>query len=213
MVKAILFDFDGVLVDSMKVGFEVYQEIAKRLNVAPFDTEEEFQHTHIKPYHDIYAEWGLSDDRARLASEIYFEMIDKLKEKIVAIPGIREILDQLAKKYRLAIASGTSRKHIEDRLKALGLAHYFEVVVGHEDIENQKPAPDLLHACLEKLRLDADEAVFVGDMVIDIQMGKAAGVKTVITCSHSWNHKDALQDAMPDVFIEKPEQLLGVLND
>ena len=205
--KAIIFDYDGVLVDSLAVGIEAYREIARQLGITGFSSEEEFKHAHIKPYHEIYQEWKLAPREIVKATEIYYDIKRKRKGEIALIPGIREVLEKLAGSYRLAVASGMSREIIEERLKSLGVRQHFECVIGKEDGKKSES----LGIALQRLSVSPEEALFVGDMVQDTIIGKAAQVKTVILCSHSWNRKEALQDAQPDVLIERPEQLLGVL--
>ncbi len=205
--KAIIFDYDGVLVDSLAVGVEAYKEIAKRLGITGFSSEEEFKHAHIRPYHEIYREWKLAPREIAAAEKIYYEVKRKRKGEITLVPGIKGVLEKLARSCRLAVASGMSKEFIEERLRSLGVRQHFACVVGMEDGRKSES----LSIALQRLSVSPEEALFVGDMVQDIMIGRAAQVKTVILCSHSWNHKEALQDAQPDVFIERPEQLLEVL--
>ena len=210
-IKAILFDYDGVIVDSIEVGIKAYEAIAKACNIRKPKLKEEFKQENLLPFKELYKKWGLNDEQIIQSQAIYLRVTKELQEKVVLIPGIKEILSKLSEKYRLAIASGTRRVIIEERLKQAGLYSQFEVITTGDDVHNHKPAPDVINLALERLEIKADQAIFVGDMALDIQMGKAAGIKTIILCSHSWNEKEALKQQNPDILIEKPEQLLEIL--
>lgn len=211
MTKAIIFDYDGVLVDSLAVALDAYKEIARFVGVKEINTIEELRHVHVKTHHEIYDEWGLTPEQRKRATEMYYTATNRRKDQIVLLPGMKDIINALSQKYRLAIASGTSKKLIAERLKVLGIGSAFETIVSAEDVQNLKPAPDMLNVCIQKMNLKKEEVVYVGDMLIDIKAGRAANIKTIILCSHSWNSAHALREQNPDVLIERPEQLLDVI--
>lgn len=209
-IKAVIFDYDGVLVDSLDAGIEAYQKIANHFMIKGFDAKEEFRRANLSHYQKILAEWGLNDTQITEAHTIYVD-VHKNHRHINLIPKIRSVIDTLGKEYVLAIASGTRRAIIGEKLKSEGLEHHFNVVVTNDDVKNFKPAPDLLNLCRTRLGLKTSEVIFVGDMVLDIEMGKAAGIKTVILCSHSWNEREALKERKPDMMIDNVEELLELL--
>ncbi|HLC19355.1 MAG TPA: HAD family hydrolase, partial [Candidatus Nanoarchaeia archaeon] len=130
---------------------------------------------------------------------------------IKLVPGIKNLLEKLSKKYTLAIVSGTYRELIEPVLKKHDIVNYFSVIVTKDDVQQSKPHPEGMHLCLKKLNLKESEAIFVGDMTMDIEMGRSSGVKTAIVSSFSWNTLEDLKQFKPDVLLEKPQDILQEL--
>ncbi len=215
MIKAIIFDYDGVLFDSVAVGFEAYRNITDYLKLNRIRTMEEFRSAQRHGYKMLLDDWGIADQKVREQTKaIYLKKNEQLKEKIRLIPGIKRILEELSRKHTLAVASGTYNELIQERLKTLGISHYFSVIIGNRDVANNKPSPDIINLALEKLKIKPHEAVYVGDMVFDVIAGKAANVKTIaIANEFSWNKREHLEEQQPDVIINKHEELLNAVDD
>ncbi|MBI4153287.1 HAD family hydrolase [Candidatus Woesearchaeota archaeon] len=218
MIKAIIFDYDGVLVDSVTVGLEAYRKIAgflnkNGINVNQMNTLEEFRRAQRKGYSSLLKDWGITDTEIiEHTKKIYRDNNNELKENIHLIPGIKDVLEELSKKCTLVIASGTYKELILERINHLGICHYFKLIIGNDDVANNKPAPDIVNLALEKLNMKPEEAVYVGDMAYDIIAGKAARVKTIaISTDFSWNTKEQLEEQDPDIIINKHEELLDVI--
>lgn len=213
MIKAIIFDYDGVLVDSVDVGLEAYKKIAEYLNIKGMDTIKDFRMAQRMGYHSLLDDWGITDQKMReQTKKIYREKNNELKENIKLIPGIKDVLEKLSKKYTLVVASGTYNELILERLNQLGISHYFKLIIGNKDVSNNKPSPDMIHLVLEKLNIKQEEAVYIGDMVCDILAGKAANVKTIaISNDFSWNTREHLEEQNPNIIINKHAELLNVI--
>jgi pyrophosphatase PpaX len=91
------------------------------------------------------------------------------------------------------------------------LAEQFDVVVGYEDTERHKPAPDPVVAALEKLAAQPDEAAYVGDSPFDVQAARAAGVFAVAVGWGGIHPDERLLEEEPDAFVREPAELLDVL--
>jgi len=208
--EAVIFDYDGVLVNSYPAAFKVYVELAKRLGVTPFKNIQEMRNIYKLTHKEVNRYWGFGPEKDAEISQLYYEITANQKDNIPLVPGMKNVIEKLSKTHKLAIASGTSRKLIEERLQHHGLLPYFHAIVGREDITHPKPAPDALLLYLQKLGLTAKDTLFVGDMAADMLMGKAAGIKTVAFCAHSWNDETYVYDQKPDIIIKKPEQLLEI---
>lgn len=213
-IKAIIFDYDGVLVDSLKVGFDAYQEIASLTNNKGLSSLDDFKKAQARGYMAQLREWGLTTpEQIAKAGKIYQESTKKRHGDAQLAPGLKKTLDALSKKYTLAICSATYRSIITDKMAQHGLLSYFAHITGHEDYDGKtKPHPDIINTCLAKLKIKPHEAVYVGDMVHDIRMGRAADVRTVIIHGNSWNTKEALLGEKPDVIINAFDELVGVLS-
>jgi pyrophosphatase PpaX len=102
------------------------------------------------------------------------------------VPGLYEVLDELAPSYRLAMASNRGRT-LNEVARRFALDRRLRCVVGVLDVERPKPEPDMLLACLEQLDARAAEALFVGDAVSDRDAARAAGVAFVAIGNHEWS--------------------------
>ncbi len=99
-------------------------------------------------------------------------------EGIRLLPGATEVLASLHQQgKRVALCSNKLSQYSRELLRFLGLADYFSVVLGPEDVGQPKPAPDMLLAALERLGVSAAQTLYVGDMTVDIETARAAGVR------------------------------------
>ena len=213
-LKAIIFDYDGVLINSRDIGLKAYQAIAQHFGVTGYTSLKEFQSDQKRKYKNILHEWGATTpELVKHAETIYRAVHEEHHKNLSEIPGMRKVLDTLSKKYTIALVSGTYSAIIESGLKNNNMLHYFKHIIGADDVKNVKPEPDGLLLSLQKLGIQPHEAMYVGDMVIDIQMGRAAKVKTAILTSHSWNALDDLKAQNPDLLIEHPDHLLQHLGE
>ncbi len=119
---------------------------------------------------------------------------DLIKGNIEILPGVRSFIEKIAGKYRIAIGSGAMKGEITDILEFAGIRGLFEIIVGAEDIENCKPAPDVYLEVLRRLNesssssvsVSADECLVVEDSVSGIKAALAAGMKCLaVTNSYS----------------------------
>ena len=129
------------------------------------------------------------------------------------LPGTKAVLDALKKDgYTLAIASNRPSRFTHIILKHLIIEGYFTAVVCADQVENPKPAPDMLKAILKRCRLGPQEALYVGDMTIDAQTGQEAGVRTVCVVSGS-STQEEIQKLKPFRIIHQIKDLPGILEE
>ena len=96
-------------------------------------------------------------------------------------------------------------------LERHGIRKYFKEIITKDDVKEAKPDPEGLLLCLKKLNIKKSEAFFVGDMTIDILMGRSVGVQTAIITGFSWNTIEDLQTHKPDHLLEKPQDIMTLL--
>ena len=179
MIKLIIFDLDGTLVNA-------YRAIEESLNF----TLRKFGRPPVgMALVRRSVGWGdknfirdfFRKSEVTKALRIYRSHHKKsLLEYSMVIPGVRGVLTILRKKgFKLAIASNRPQKFTNILLKSLALRPYFDVVACGKNKEDLKPSPKLLRKVMDKLGVPQNEAVYVGDMAIDVLAGRNAGVKTV----------------------------------
>ena len=185
-IDLIVFDLDGTLIDAYDA---VYNSIKYTLKGLGMDSNVE--HEYVKRA----VGWGdrhfvrqfSGDERIDEAMKLYREHHkEALREGTTFLPGAKELLEKLKKQgYMLAVATNRPSPYTHIVLNHLDMENTFDYVLCGDEVENAKPAPDILYRILEKFSVPAERALYVGDMTIDVLTGNAAGVKTVAVITGS----------------------------
>jgi HAD superfamily hydrolase (TIGR01509 family) len=123
-------------------------------------------------------------------------------------PRVKDFLDLIrGKGIRTALVSNVGGKTLEKALSKLCLSEYFDVVLSRNDVQNLKPKPDVLNLALEKLGINKDNSMLVGDSLDDVNAAKNAGIKIMIITDGE-NAKEDIVAAKPDFLIQSYEELL-----
>ncbi|MCK9903237.1 HAD-IA family hydrolase [Frankia sp. Cpl3] len=204
---AIVFDLDGVIVDSHAVMREAFTRAYAEV-VGPGPAPFEEYNRHLGRYFpDIMRIMGLPlEMEGPFVRESY-----RLAPQVLLFDGVRELLTGLLDRgIRLAVATGKSGPRARDLLAQLGILDCFERVIGSDEVARPKPAPDIIQLALETLGAGPADAMMIGDAVTDIQSARGAGVRAVAAV---WGQVDEseLLAAAPDWVIWSPMQLLGLL--
>jgi 2-phosphoglycolate phosphatase len=196
-LRAVIFDFDGTLVDSYQAITASVNHVRAAHHLPPLSEPEvrrcvgrgpAYLLEHTVPGTD------LDNDIARYRAH----HPSVLRSGTRLLPGVAETLSILKKAgLHLAICSNKPRDFTRELLHYLGLAALIEVVIGPEDAARIKPAPDMLLAALNQLNVTPAEALYVGDMVVDIETARAASV-TVWVIPTGSEERSTLQAAIPD---------------
>lgn len=214
MVKLVVFDFDGTLGDTLELILRTNHETRKRMG-APEIPDSAIIGTIGIPLGDGIIEMnpGINEADIPVWIKMYREVFDELKHQIVPalFPGVKETLAQLyADGLILTVASSRGRESLNDFLQAMGLAPYISYVLGAEDVTRAKPHPDPVLKTLEHFGLTGPEAMVVGDMPVDIQMGLGAGA---VTCGVTFGNssREALSAAGANYVIDSFDKLLSII--
>lgn len=181
--KAIIFDFDGVLLDDTKVIIEAYEEVARRLGLSTVGVAEK-----VKLYLGLPAkemvEYIFGDKPEYLQTRL--QLLPEYLPKMKLMPGVKEMLASLPQPK--AIISGSRRETIENKLGELKI--YFEIIIAQEDNLKRKPDPELVFVACQKLDVKPEEVVYIGDALLDYQIAKNAGVKFIGYVSGNLTRED-----------------------
>jgi len=210
-VKLVIFDLDGTLADA-------YQAITASFN-----------HTmRVLGYPSVAASvirravgWGdrnllrpfvRSGDLERALTLYRRHHAVALRSGVRLLPGVRKVILRLKKRgYRLAVASNRPTRFSLILMKHLGLRGAFDYVLCADRLRYRKPHPQIINRILRRFRLKPSEAAFVGDMVIDAQAGRRAGVMTVIVTTGSHRRQEIKEQGRPDFIIRSLEGLLDIV--
>ncbi|MCW7551213.1 phosphoglycolate phosphatase [Endozoicomonas gorgoniicola] len=123
-------------------------------------------------------------------------------------PGVKDFLQAMADKgVKQAVVTNKSEIFTEKLLKLMGIDHFFEISLGGDSLDEQKPHPlPLLHA-IEKAEASLDTALMIGDSSNDIKAARAAGVK-VIALPYGYNHGEPIAASNPDLIVTTLDKLL-----
>lgn len=205
-VRAVLFDVDGTLVDTIDLIIETFHEVFHRLGI-PDRPDGEILSWIGKPLYLQVKE--LHEERAEEIYQLYKELYERNRPRLAReIPGIREALEGLLDRgYRLGVVTSKKSSSTMRELKDFSLADLFQVVVTADDTENHKPHPEPLLRALEDLGVDNEEATYVGDSPYDIESARGAGV---LAGAVRWSRFPArlLEKVGLDYWVESPSHLL-----
>jgi len=207
-VRAVLFDWDGTLVDTAEASYRCYVRLFDELGV-PFDRET-YARTYSPNWYLTFRALGVPEERWPMADERWLAHF--AAEPIALIDGARELLENLtARGVFTGIVTSGGRERVSRELQAHGLhAHVHECVFGC-DVQQKKPHPEALNLCLERLRIAPDDAVYVGDSPEDITMARAAGVFS-IAIPGGYPNRDSLLAAEPDRICDELRAVVDIID-
>lgn len=190
MLRAIIFDFNGILVDDEPIHLELFQKVLEEEGLSLTDE-------------DYYARYlGMDDrgcfravfkDRVRpLDDDTLAKLIQRkagyyresIATRTVIFPGVETLVSALAQRLPLAVASGALREEIEMILKGVGLKNYFQVIVSAEDVAEGKPHPEIFIKALRELNGKADKPIRSSECLVveDSKEGILAAHRAGIKC-------------------------------
>lgn len=191
MTRLLIFDFDGTLADTHELIIQTNQEAMRRMGFPVLEDRV------ISRTIGLPLEEGILTMFPQLAREdlpawvkTYRAIFDELKTKIIPglFPHVKETLEALhARGYVLTVASSRLSLSLNDFLRDMGIAPFFSYVLGADNVSAAKPDPEPVLKTLRDLHFRADEALVVGDMPVDILMGKRAGA---FTCGVTYGNSD-----------------------
>lgn len=182
MIKAIIFDFDGLIIDTESVWYESYKETLKSyqfdLPLAEFGecigSDETVLNTYFKKN---LGESCNVDEIENRAFDIYKTKMSSPEARI----GVLDYLQEASEMgFKIGLASSSSKEWVTKYLKELGFLNYFEVIVTRDDVEKVKPAPDLYLKAINDLKIDSSEGIAFEDSLNGSIAAMTAGLKCVI---------------------------------
>lgn len=195
MIKNILFDMDGVLVNTEPLHYRIWKQLMEE-NGIPLD----FEHykgcigsTRAYLFDLIEKYYGVDFHGNRQLDSKFSAIKEEIirKEGIPRIDGVQEVVRYLhAQGYHMAVASSSAQHYIESNMKELGITECFEVLFSGENVKKPKPAPDIFLAVAEKLNAKPEECLVIEDSYNGSRAAKAAGM----TCFGFKNPDSGNQD-------------------
>jgi HAD superfamily hydrolase (TIGR01509 family) len=204
VIKAIVFDFDGVLADSEPLHLRAYQEVLSALGLTL--TREEYYSRYLGyddhgVFSNLSAAHGFEIDARRMEALIAQKgrAYDAIIESgDVLYPGAAACVARMAAAFPLGIASGALRHEIEAILRAAQMDRYFRFIVASGDTKEGKPAPDPYRRAAELHEVAAQECLAIEDSRWGIESARAAGLRCV-AITHTYARDElSMADAVVD---------------
>ncbi len=208
-VLGVIFDLDGLLLDSEQLWDEVREELAR----------ERGGRWHAGAQRDMMGmsspEWsrymhdriGLTESPAEISAEVVRRLEASYRQELPLVPGAEEAVERLAARWPLGLASSSNREVIDLALELSGLDKFFRATVSSEEVERGKPAPDVYLEAARRLGVPAERCAAIEDSHNGIRAAKAAGMRVIaIPNLHFPPGEEALADA--DVVLDSLDELM-----
>jgi len=209
MIKLIIFDFDGTLINTVKTNLIVQNKIAKKYGYIKLKKN-------IRLKNETF--WQIIHKELKISFFNTFKFIKRFRKELnkeintsKVYPNIKEILKQLSKKYDIGLLSTNIThkpiKNIKQVLKNNNIKQYFKFIRHANFLIGKKKS---LKKILKTNKLNSSEVVYIGDEISDIKTCKKLGIK-IIAVSWGFQSKKILEQKQPDYLINKPNEILKIL--
>jgi len=216
--RAVLFDYDGTLVDTNQIIINSWQHMANVAGNGMKFRVEDLIPTFGKPLEDAIAEqaekYGITGYSTEELTECYRQYQRNHQDELGDLfPGIRELLKELKKRgYLVGIVTSRTLDTTRSGLARYDVLEYFDDMVGEEDTDIHKPNPEPCLICCKKLGVKPSEAIMVGDSRHDIACANNAGAASVFVRWSFCTKEEELEGvSKPTYVISSADQLLYVL--
>ena len=177
IVTGVMFDWDGVLLDSIGAAFNTYNKIFARVGTRQL-TKDEYLELQSPNWYEFYEKVGLPRELWKEADSEWLRLYDE--ESPGLHPDALDCLESLeAAELKLGLVSNGSRDRVEVELAKFGLGRFFDVALFGEKKEELKPSPVMLDRALEVMGVQPQRSAYVGDSPADMQAAKRAGVLSI----------------------------------
>jgi HAD superfamily hydrolase (TIGR01509 family) len=191
MLKAIIFDLDGTLVDSLPYHHESWRIFFKNNNLEEHDFSEVLKEYKgggtLELMTSVFGDMYTKDELKKMTDDKEIIFRDIYKSKIYPIEGLKQFLDNLKENnISLAIGSNAIRKNVIMTIEELSLTNYFSSIICGDEVSRGKPDPEMFVKTLSNLNVSRDECIIFEDSIEGVKAAKNAHIKVIgVTSSQS----------------------------
>jgi HAD superfamily hydrolase (TIGR01509 family) len=181
VIEAVVFDLDGVLLDSEQVWDDVREQLARERGGRWSDRAQRDMMGMSSPewsryMHDVV---GLSESPEEINAEVVRRLLERYRERLPLLPGALDAVRRLAAAWPLGLASSSNRPVIEAFLDAAGVRELFAATVSSEEVAGGKPAPDVFLEAARRLDVAPERCAAIEDSANGLRAAHAAGMRVV----------------------------------
>jgi len=209
-IELIMFDLDGTLVDSMKDIANAGNFTLENFGLMKKSEQEITSYVGEGREHLVKKLLGDKQSFLKEAVSVFGEYYKKHSmDNSILYPNVKEILKYF-KDEKKAVVSNKNREEVVSILKSLAIYDYFDNIIGGDEVEHKKPSSFPLYKIMQRLYIDKEKSIMVGDMDIDILAGKNAGI---LTCAVTYgvSKKEDIIRAEPDFIIDDIIKLRDII--
>ncbi|MBI5073377.1 HAD family phosphatase [Candidatus Woesearchaeota archaeon] len=207
MIKGVIFDMDGVIVDSEPLHEECEKKVMKEygIKLTP-ETFAEVKGLRDKESFAYYTQKFNINERPEILMQKKMLLYNKLmKSRLKVYPGFKSLAKQCKQKFKVGLATSSSKEAVSVILKEFDMKHLFDAIVTAEDVSLSKPYPESYLKIAEKLHVKANQCLVIEDTVHGITAAKTAGAKCVAV-THTFTKK-RLQETSADHIVSSLRSL------
>ncbi|WP_042472514.1 HAD family hydrolase [Bacillus ndiopicus] len=173
MYKCIIFDVDGTILDTEMAMLKSLQKVLLE-EIGQEHKLESLRFILGIPGRESLKQLEINDVERML--DIWSRKVLEFSDEVSVFSGLAEVIQKLTQSsVKIGIVTSKTRQQMLDEFDHFGLSHFFEVIICADDTEKHKPNPEPLLACLEKLRMNPQHTIYIGDSIYDMQCAKNAG--------------------------------------
>ena len=208
MIEAVVFDMDGVLVDTEQVWDDVREQLVRERGGRWHERAQAdmMGMSSVEWSRYLHDELGLEESPQELNDEVVRRMLARYREELPLVDGAVAAVERLAAELPLALASSSNRPLIDAVLETAGIAERFAATVSSEEVARGKPAPDVFLEAARRLEVTPERCAAVEDSANGLRSARAAGMRVLaLPNAHYPPAADAL--ALADVVLGSLDEL------
>lgn len=204
-ISAVIFDLDGVIVDSEPYSMQALVDVLREHGIEP--SAEELRRSYGRKvrddFMDYFARHGVAADLDAAISRKHARYYELAAGRLKPFPGVMPLIDRLRQRgYRLALASSGDRRKVAFSIQALCLNGVFETVVTGDDVSHSKPHPEIYLTAAQRLGVNPAVCVAIEDAPNGVQAAKRAGMRCI-----------AVTNSVPRVQLQEADLVVESLSD
>lgn len=212
MIKLIIFDYDGVIVDSFPKIHEVHMKLCEKIGKSCPKDITEFRKIYGNCSTEYYNNMGFSKEERKKGNLIFREEI--LKKNPKPFEGILDVLKELNKDYTLVLISSSHIEEVKQKLERFGLLEIFDDIIAKEDQEDRFVKTESIRKVISDMKVDPAEILMIGDRNVDFIEGTEAGLSNIILVEYGWGYNaEDIPEYKQKTLVNTPKDILIAIKE